>query len=817
MKRIELSPEVRDILTHLGRGGKYGYYWTSANGDGSKLSSWYETDRVPGFPEIWVENDWNIYFGINPTDAKKTNSERVLIGDVSAINAFFGEYDAKDFGDKESIIDHLHNLKNNGIPYPTVIVDSGGGYHCYWLLDNPVLVDESNRHSVKCQLYAWIDSVGSDQCSKDLCRVLRVPGTVNTKPHYAPDFPTVEVYELNWANVYTHDQLLQAIQYDPSFECVEPSPKPFTTNNIPVNGDRTRKYALAVLASECDTVANCLEGSRNDTLFKSAARVGEVVAMGGIAQGEAEETLLAAALQSGLPESEARKTMTSGMRHGFENPRQIKDRPFAPNHSRNVDSEGTGAAYRSGGRVAESTEDEEKIVVELDTEQIKKLNSFPSSDDGNAQAMDYLFGHKFLYNDSFGWLAFNGRAWIQDGAVASVERYATKTLEHRLLAAQRSDNLSPAKFASDRHKIVNMREQFRIRVYAQPDSFDKMPDYLNTKSGMVDLRTGELFQHDSSYRITYCVNTHYNPHADQSFWKQWLVETCGEEQADWLQLAVGYSLTGHTREEILFYIYGEPRSGKGTFTETILALLGTPLGKEIGFNTFTADRTGDSQNFDLAPLKSTRFVAASESEEHERLKGAKIKQMTGGNRIHCAFKRKDFFEYRPEFKIWLSSNYQPNADPDDTALWGRLRMINFPNSYLGKEDKGLKQRMLSPENLEAVLAWAIEGAIRWYALGDGGLKELATSTEIKNAQRSILDNVSAWLGECCVIKQGEFTSFTDSYVSYTDWCKKNGVEPKRQKGFSQSLSRKGYEAKVKNVRKATGFQSTRGFEGFVVV
>ena len=273
-------------------------------------------------------------------------------------------------------------------------------------------------------------------------------------------------------------------------------------------------------------------------------------------------------------------------------------------------------------------------------------------------------------------------------------------------------------------------------------------------------------------------------------------------------MAIGYSLTGHTREEVLFYLYGPPRSGKGTITEMLLALLGSPLAKEVNFSTFTAQRTGDSQNFDLAPLKPCRMVLASESNQYERFNEAKVKALTGGNEVYCAFKHRSHFNYRPQFAIWLSSNQPVNADPDDDAVWGRLRIIEFPKSHLGQEDKTLKDRMKSRQTLEGLLNWAIQGAIKWYALGSKGLPELESSAAIKSVQRSELDNVQAWLEECCQIGADHFTPNSKLYPSYRLWCEVNGVEPKKQKGLTQALQRKGFLP--------SRTDTTRGTKGFKV-
>ena len=193
----------------------------------------------------------------------------------------------------------------------------------------------------------------------------------------------------------------------------------------------------------------------------------------------------------------------------------------------------------------------------------------------------------------------------------------------------------------------------------------------------------------------------------------------GPAVIDYLQMAVGYSLTGHTSEECLWYVFGPSRSGKGIFTEVMLALLGSPLAIEVDFATFTAKREGDTQNFDLAPLKPTRLVITSKSNRYEVLNAGKIKQLTGGNYVRAAYKHRDLFTYRPQFKAWLVSNQPVNADVDDDALWYRVKVLEFPNGHAGQEDKTLKPRMKAADTLRGVLRWAVEGAKRWYAAPTG--------------------------------------------------------------------------------------------------
>jgi putative DNA primase/helicase len=454
------------------------------------------------------------------------------------------------------------------------------------------------------------------------------------------------------------------------------------------------------------------------------------------------------------------------------------------------------------------------ILTPEDIAAEKALLTEGTHDDGNATCVRMRHRDRFAHNRNFGWLHYTGTHWEREGAEVAMGNAIIETLHARLRAAIDTGKADNYKHILEKCLPNTAREKAIMHrltrtLYLTHETFAEADHLLNVRNGVIDLSTGDIFPHDPSQRFMTCVPVCYDPNADQSFWRKWLVEAVGEEAADWLQLAVGYSLTGSTKEEVLFYLYGPPRSGKGTFTETILTLLGSPLAEAIPFDLLTAPRDVDTQNFRLAPLRGTRFVTASESNPYERFNEAKLKSLTGGDSIQCAFKHHDSFTYRPRFKIWLSSNQPVNVDPDDTAAWSRLRVIEFPTSHLGEENKGLKEAMRSREVLEGVLAWAIQGAIRWYALGDAGLPPLKSGEEIKTSHRSDLDKVQAWLDERCESVAGTFVANATLYQDYKSWCEANGVEAKKQKGFSQSLLHRGFAA-------GRGTTGSRGYVGIKI-
>lgn len=432
--------------------------------------------------------------------------------------------------------------------------------------------------------------------------------------------------------------------------------------------------------------------------------------------------------------------------------------------------------------------------IQLDTSTRAYLLNERDDDESNARCLHKLYGHMFLYCDAYGYLYWNGKYWETENAEAMLQQAAIITLRKRQAVAAQAGRNQLARFCTASAKRVrDCITMLKSRISVSVGDFDKSPRLLNCANGVVDLANGQVTPHDPTQRFTYRLPVAYQPDADQTLWADFLKDVVGggPEVIDYLQRAVGYSLTGFISEECLFYVYGPTRSGKGTFSETLLALMPRPLAVEVDFTTFTATRDHDTQNFDLAPLKPARLIFASESNKYQTLNSAKIKSLTGGDEVRCAFKHRDHFEYKPQYKVWLLSNQPINADVDDDAAWGRMRVVNFPNSFLGQEDKSLKWRMRTEKTLEGVFAWAVAGAIRWHASQYGLIAPDSVKAETQK-HRLDLDYVAQWLDECCQIHPTHFEPNHRIYQSYKDWCTDNGITPKQQRGLTLSLKGKGF-------------------------
>jgi putative DNA primase/helicase len=427
---------------------------------------------------------------------------------------------------------------------------------------------------------------------------------------------------------------------------------------------------------------------------------------------------------------------------------------------------------------------------------MQSLMGFEANDRGNALAVQSVFGTHVLFSEALGWLYYTGTHWEREEAAFQVLRAVTEVLHARYRRAGHHKNDELMRAAKPQAStIAHAMKLFCPLVQARVDDFDASPDHLNCANGVLNLREGSLEPHTPQQRFTYVLQTPYDPHADAVEWRTFLQQVIdgGAEVLSLLQQTVGYSLTGRTNEEKLFYLYGDPRAGKGVFTETLRTLIGSPLSTEVDFQTFTAERKNDSNNHDLAPLKPARFIVASESSKRDKLNAERIKVLTGGNSISCRHLYRSFFSYRPSFKIWLVSNNDVYADPHDRAVWGRIIRFVFPHSWLGQEDKTLKEQMKEPAYLQGVLAWAVEGAQQWYASPQGLQVPDVLKTALETV-RAELDTVQEWLDLHTEPNAGGFEPYSKLFGSYKSWCKDNGQTSCSSKDFGDVLTKKGYRS-----------------------
>ncbi len=459
-------------------------------------------------------------------------------------------------------------------------------------------------------------------------------------------------------------------------------------------------------------------------------------------------------------------------------------------------------------------------IPDLQNKDIEYLTYGEEADeDGIAHAVINWYCPKydkeFLYTNHMGWLYWTGTHWEKEDAQFMVSQAIITTIRARRLAAMMKDYELGIKLFNVRNAMVNSTEaMLRNLCKANINDFDQSLDQLNCANGVINLRTSELIPHHYSQRFTYCVKIPYNPKADTTMWLKhfynvFIPEHITQNNAGideytdlivYVTAMLGYSLTGRTNEEVMFYIHGKSRSGKDTLLQGVRELIGKPLSQGIPFNTLTRKREGNDQNFDMAPLRPCCFLVASETDNTSKsvINSNVVKSITSYKTLmNAAFKGKDHFTFEPKFKIWVSSNYAIQANADDEALWSRLRILESANCFLGREDTRLKDKLMSPEALEGLLRLLVEGAKHWYTFYDKGQKfptpHLVNQSTLANRQEN--DTLGQFIEECCTIGENCKVIGTVFLRAYTDWCNDNGFTPKMAKSLGVSMRAKGFEYK----------------------
>lgn len=443
-----------------------------------------------------------------------------------------------------------------------------------------------------------------------------------------------------------------------------------------------------------------------------------------------------------------------------------------------------------------------RALIENNPELKKELQQqiakqFKLSEFGNAERLVARHGNDIRFCHEWGkWLIWSGTHWQID-LTGEVERRAKETVSSMYTEAARIDDeeqrAAVAKFAArceTNRAITAMAELAKSEpgIPVLSDQLDSDIWLLNCKNGTLDLKTGKLRPHDRKDYMTRLVPVEYDPTADFGEWAKFLHRIMNENQEliSFLQRAVGYSLTGSTREQCLFMPYGAGANGKSTFLEAIAEML-AGYAQRTPTDTLMAKDTSGISN-DIARLKGARFVVASEVEEGKRLAESLVKQMTGSEKITARFMRAEFFEFAPMFKLWIGTNHKPVIRGTDAAIWRRIKLIPFNVTIPPEErDKELPNKLR--KELPGIFNWAVMGCMDWQKEGLGEPEEVKKATE---GYKNEMDVILRFVADCCETNTQRTAKSQRLYKAYIEWCKQNGEYELSQTKFSLRLVEKGF-------------------------
>src|SRR5215208_7528694 len=294
---------------------------------------------------------------------------------------------------------------------------------------------------------------------------------------------------------------------------------------------------------------------------------------------------------------------------------------------------------------------------------------------------------------------------------------------------------------------------------------------LNVENGTVDLRTGSLRPHLPEDLITKLAPVEFDPVAEASRFMKFLKQTLVDaELIAFVQRFLGYGLTGSTKERALSVLHGVGKNGKSTLVELFLDLIGD-YAAVTSPDTVVQQRFSDAtRQYALAELKGVRFVAISETKRGVELEEATVKQITGSDTISARSPYGKPFSYRPQFKLWLSTNHKPEIPDGSEAIWDRLKLVPFNQRFDGKKaDQRLPQKLR--EELSGILLWAVQRCVDWYQNGLGSAPAVEAATA---AYRAETDVVERFFDDECVFGPEEIVTRKGLFAAWQEWCDENG-------------------------------------------
>jgi putative DNA primase/helicase len=435
------------------------------------------------------------------------------------------------------------------------------------------------------------------------------------------------------------------------------------------------------------------------------------------------------------------------------------------------------------------------------------LLRFHSTDAGNAERLHAVHGANIRHVSTSGqWIVWNDQRWEPDTSGAITRMFISVMRQTARQAADHPEPTIGAAIAKHALKSNNKGPVEAGIVLAKSlagisisvNDLDADPWLVGTPGGVIDLREGKPITPRRDMLITKSIGTKFDPDATCPIWERFLQTVTDGDQdlIDYLQSAVGYTLAGVVKEQCLFFLHGSGQNGKGVFSETIKHL-GGDYAQTAPESLFVKDRNQSIPN-DIARLAGCRLVIAAELEEGAAFAESRIKSLTGGDSITARFLHREFFDFPPTHKFWISGNHKPTVKGTDLGIWRRIRLLPFtvriPDD---QKDPNLGDKLLG--ELPGILNWALAGCLRWQR---EGLRTPRCVDQATADYRSEEDIIGQFLDDKTTVTPTARVLQTDLFGSYRAWATISGfMHPLAAKSFNRKIAERDIRAvKTRGVR-----------------
>lgn len=452
-------------------------------------------------------------------------------------------------------------------------------------------------------------------------------------------------------------------------------------------------------------------------------------------------------------------------------------------------------------------------IVVREPERVKVDSAFCEynfTDFGNAERFILKTSGNILYapqNDS--WYLWNGDGyWVRDqlGIIREMAKATLRSMygeadkqstpERRAKCAQWAVQCEKNEHVTSCLKLASTDPKVAVSV----DRFDQNIYHFNMLNGTYDLKTHTLLQHSKFNYITKQVAYSYDPGAECPHFLKFINRLFKSrkdktEIIDYIQKALGYSLTGEVSQQAIFLLYGSGANGKSTLMETQRMVMGD-YGTTIDSSSLTTKKNDGVRN-DIARLPNVRFVVASENSKGTILDEELVKKISGGDEVTARFLFQEEFTFYPRLKLWWAFNHPPGLQDFTHSLMRRLKLIPFEERITGDEviDQSILLGLFR-EELPGIFNWELAGLKKYQR---EGLKDIPAVSAAVKAFREEQDVLHEFIQDCCyiptqddVLKRDVVVSSTVLYRKYHQWAESNHERILSQNMFSREMRERGF-------------------------
>jgi putative DNA primase/helicase len=452
---------------------------------------------------------------------------------------------------------------------------------------------------------------------------------------------------------------------------------------------------------------------------------------------------------------------------------------------------------------------------------------------GDATLYAALFRDELLFcKNTQEWFIWTGHYWerdIMNRSLAAVEKVVEKYLdEYKLIGEQvvkisgdvtdpeRTEKVKKlqaiqanllkrvSQLRADKRRTSCLKFAHTIEdpIAVRGEEFDGKPMLFPCANGVIDLETGRIKPGRPGDFLSLASPVKFiDIDTPAPIWEKSLLEIFNKnvELVAYLQRLFGYAVTGLVREKVFPVLYGRTGwNGRSLIIETISYVMGALAGaipsEMLLSQRFAKSSSGPSP--DIISLKGIRMAFASEIDEGQRFSASRIKWLTGKDELTGRSPHDKYpTTFSPTHKLFLMTNTQPKAPPNDKAFWERMHLIPFTISFVNRDPQEAHERRAILDldrqvmaEASGILAWLIRGCLAYQRDGILPPKEVTEATE---KYRRGEDLLADFIEECCIREPGAKSKSSVLYNRFVDWYHENvGKEEPTGTWFGKQLSQK---------------------------